>query len=933
MSKIFEAGAGTGKTTRLCITFFELYLDKSKNLKPPDIYIISFTEKAVTEIKDRLLRTITILYNTIQTIQDEKLISGNIFQSIDYLNNSETLHNIVRDHDAKSLKEYLTNLYINFEEININTIHSFCSKFLKKFYYEVGLEQDFKICDNEIYKYKVKKIINKFIINSLKNPSRQLFWQKVFTKIEPSSIISIIFELLNKNLDILQNIKTPDSFFQDIILPLAKDLNENQFKNELLKTGYITFDSILYLFYKLICEKPHILEYIKNQVRVILIDEIQDVDPIQYKILWKLCTENNGIIKDKIFLFGDAKQSIYSFRGADVDSYKKFRDAFTIKEQLNKNYRSVKNIVNFTNSMGSFLFGKEYSCVESFINASTIIRENNIELYFFDNTPEGRQSIKELEARFISLKIQELINKHRNKIQYKDIGILIRTIKNLPLLKEEFNKEKIPYIVYGGSEFFKRSEVIGFINMLKTIYMPYDKINIISFYRSIYKFANDEEIFSIFTNRQAPWQIDGSLIRDELLKNKITELILKVLTKMGYIGEYTSEQKYIAYANITKLIEIILSLEEDILFSDLLELFDNFLQKKEQEAIIFDETLDAVRIMTIHKAKGLEFKIVIVPFLDATSLVSIDEKLQLRYILGTTIDKEIEISGCYSVSKENKYYLNETSKEYFTKLWDGKEELNRLFYVAITRAKDLLILSSFPGSKIPQKTFIYKLLDYLNHTYNICRKKTSTGIGLYNDVIEYLKDKKEISIPGTQTKVDIKILKEQALNVSSPLKTYSSDIYVVNIPHDKIKLIEKKWKEREESLRKIITERLFIYPSSVKSKRESNIEISRDDQESRYPATRALLVGQIVHEVLNELDFSKPNIDFVLSKLSIKHNITTNIRKKVENIIKKFVESDVFKQISKHYEILYRELPIIYKKGENEHITGYIDIVLKKDSL
>jgi ATP-dependent helicase/nuclease subunit A len=929
MSKLFEAGAGTGKTTKLCNTFLQLFF--SSNSEPSDFYIISFTEKAVSEIKERLLENALKLY----PYKNSPLL----ISAAECVKNNKELENVISKLNKKDLEKKIETFYLNFEEIHINTIHSFCSHFLRRYFLELNLQPDFKVCDTSQYNTKNKEIYNFIIASLLENTSYKKLFSSLFTYIEPQKLNNILTKLYERNIILsnttqsfheqINNIYLPhhnNSYFPNIILFLIKEINKEEYTQMLLKNGYITFNQILYLFYILLQRSEKVREDIKNKVKFLLVDEIQDVDPIQYKIIWELVNENSKLIENKVYLFGDKNQSIYSFRDADTKSFNTFSKIFVQPLKLNTNYRSYPPIVYFTNHLGKFLFGEEYLQLTPF-RTDSFAKENNIQLYFMDILTNCANE-KEAEAIFITKKIHHLKYDYPG-LEFRDIAILLQTTTHLDILCEQLTRHKIPYIIYGGSQFFKKPEIVAFINFLKAIYMPYDKITLLSLLRDIFTFFNDEQVKitfqansveEILSRIKKAAKADIKNLRNAILKSNIVDIILNVMQKRGYIGKYLNPAHYNnAYANLTKIIEIIFSQEDEILFSDLVEFLQKSSQEKEQEAIVYDETIDAVKIMTVHKAKGLEFKVVILPFLNST-ISHKQEDFQIKFLLGNKIDDELQ-----TVIKYQKNYLDISSKNYFESLEKENEEIKRLFYVATTRAKDILILTSFitNSSKISKDSFLFHLVRYLSKSLNI--EDQPITIKQYRFLIDYLKNTEKILKINGEFQIYSEIIQPENINSSDniPKETLLSNTAEVSFSKNK-----NIWKEREKTYKKNINLGLFCYPSLLLRKNIENIETTNDDPEVKSKVTQSVLVGQLVHECLKEIDFRSQDINGIVKKIETKYALNFTIVKKVSSILELAKSRGLFEKLRK-YEVLYRELPFMYKKDKSVYITGYIDILLK----
>ena len=505
----------------------------------------------------------------------------------------------------------------------------------------------------------------------------------------------------------------------------------------------------------------------------IAIDEYQDSNYVQEYILNIISRSNN------IFMVGDVKQSIYKFRQACpdlfLDKYNKYStqgNELGTKIKLFKNFRSNKNILDITNKvfenimsekLGDINYneeeylnlGADYEKIENGLGISELnlidLKEDEV-LSEDDEINEIKK--EEIEAKFVANRIKELINykaqvKDKNggyrNVTYKDIVILLRsTAKLAPIYEKELIKNNIPVFSDSSTEYLESIEIQIIINLLKILDNPIDDISLVSVMRSIIGMFTDNEILSIrLCNKDGTYydclNIAKEKIEDENLKNKINvfinninmwrkesdylslaELLWKIYIDTGfysYVGLMPNGE--LRQANLKILFERAKDFEKTS-FKGVFY-FIKFIEKIKNgnsdmsSAKIIGENENVVRIMSIHKSKGLEFPIV---FLSSTSKkinmkdISSDLLLHQKIGLGPeyiNYDKRIE----YSTSAKDAIKV-------IIKNENIAEEM-RVLYVALTRAKEKLIITGVTNDlnkDIDEKKDALKIYEKNSNTIN-----------------------------------------------------------------------------------------------------------------------------------------------------------------------------------------------------------------------
>lgn len=447
----------------------------------------------------------------------------------------------------------------------------------------------------------------------------------------------------------------------------------DEYQSHLAAYNAVDFDDLIVLPRKILESEHELLGQFRDQYRYITVDEFQDTSSAQYGVLKLLAEKYRNVC-----VVGDDDQSIYSWRGANYENLMQFeRDFPELKEiKLEQNYRSTKTILLAANGLIKNNRNRKIKRLWTGIE-----KEHPIEIHYPPNEIE--------EGKFIAETIKDI--RFREKIPYHDIGVLVRTNSLTRSIEEVFLSENIPYSVSGGSSFFERKEVRDIISYLKVCANPDDDVNLLRIIntprrgigkRTLLQIRDtaDQKGCSFYSALSALYHASDSPLpervknsigdfydliensRSSLLKAKsLSEAVNTLVENIAYwswlVQEYQTNEKIAKYKyrNITLFIDLIDRWEKDPdNFETGLYAFLNRITLITKDDI--DDTSDGkVNLMTIHAAKGLEFS---------------------RVFVAGVEDKIIPHGKAIEEDPSN------------------IEEERRLFYVAITRAKEKLFLSS-----------------------------------------------------------------------------------------------------------------------------------------------------------------------------------------------------------------------------------------------
>lgn len=551
---------------------------------------------------------------------------------------------------AKEMKERVDRLVgMGADSAWIMTFHAACVRILRRYICRIGYDNNFTIYDTDDQKSVIKDILKRKNLDPKQYKDR--------------TILSVISNAKD-------NLISPDDMYQSSggnynTMKTAEIYREYQ--EQLKKNNAVDFDDIIGLTVKLFNEDKEVLRYYQERFRYIMVDEYQDTNRAQFNLI-RLLAGGHG----NLCVVGDDDQSIYKFRGADInnilDFEKYFNDAKIIK--LEQNYRSTQKILDVANEVIKNNAGRKDKRLWTSVKDGTKVIFN-----VYENGYE--------EARGIA---EDIAHRHLyDRKDYSDFAILYRTNAQSRSLEEKLIEKNIPYRIYGGINFYARREIKDILAYLKTIDNARDDLAVkrilnvpkrgigAASVAKVDDYAYENDITFYVALRQAKevpglqravLKVEGFVTQIEVLKSKsqyigVGKLIEEIIETVGYSDYIDAESESDEQAterrqNIDELISKAVQYEETVDEPSL----SGFLEEVALVADIdnLDENNDMVSLMTIHSAKGLEFPIVY--------LAGMEDGLFPSYMSISTGD-ESDI-----------------------------EEERRLCYVGITRAKETLIMSA-----------------------------------------------------------------------------------------------------------------------------------------------------------------------------------------------------------------------------------------------
>jgi len=752
----------------------------------------------------------------------------------------------------------------------------------------------------------------------------------------------------------LLEIREGDENFSKYALGFLRDL-KNVFKeyrknvDELKRqSGGIDFNDMIFAAYRLFRDhKDLVRAHFLNRYSYILIDEFQDTDPIQCKIIWTILG-NLREKSDRLFVVGDPKQSIYLFRDADVTLFKEMQEIIQdgLKGKivpLNINFRSTPQIVYFVNYLFSKILSSsskpwEFGYEPLDVSHERINDSGSVELLLAPSTMDGQERSNS-EAEMIARRIQNLIETENKKIywdeckrklssprpaQYSDVAILLQRRTNLRYLERALQKYGIPYHVSSGLGFYERQEIVDLFNLLKFLDNILDDVALYGILRSPYFGISDVQLHKIAKSgsgslwsrvQQCSQQHESSAVSNavRLLEDwssrahvePIADLLRVIIESSGIYAVYgglVDGSRIIA--NLEKFLQIARDAQMHgiTLISDFAAELELLIDEApmEGEGQIDSENANVVKIMTVHASKGLEFPIVVIP--DMAGKGEKDRPpLMVDEILGI---------GLRVPDPSNEYKLRDTFQLQLLKMRrDEKSEAERkrLFYVAVTRAKDHLILC---GSIIEEIESLEEGATWLDWTY-ACLGINGKNIQDGAVTFEWPKGSSTIiSIPIIDDPEDIPAeIRERKPEL---LEAPEQDLSKAEMPEF---LRPVQLPEPEHIFSASEVEEYKLCPKKYNSK----YVIGDPDRDIILPATgeNARIQGLIIHEIFQGKDPS-----MVFRKYSISDSNKEGLYRECYD---NFLSSDFMKDVKEDH----RELPFL-ARIDGILFSGKIDRITKK---
>ncbi|MCB0308011.1 MAG: UvrD-helicase domain-containing protein [Bdellovibrionales bacterium] len=702
--------------------------------------------------------------------------------------------------------------------------------------------------------------------------------------------------LLATRLDIIQTALRKKIFCE--VLEIMKGF-VNQVELKKNEQSLLDFDDLLIKVRDLLKDQSGVKEQIQRRFSHILVDEVQDTDPLQAEILWRISSDQahadwreTQLTPGKLFVVGDPKQSIYRFRKANLEMYTHMNNLIEKhgeKLVIQQNFRSSRPITDSVNQIFRKLFIEQYSDISALDDHQFLDSQSPIHFLIpsVKNLQTGADDLRKVEAAMIAGHIRNMLLEKRTlvfdpverklrNVTVADIAVLFPTTTGIEHYEEALRDHGLPFSIEGGGSFFERHEIHGVIETMKASLYPQDSVCVVAALKSVIFGCSDDQLLKLF---QVSQTFDYRKIDTDKLDRHV-QAAVGILKKLNCIGNdrpsiivsrliewcfvlpaamlrYNGEQ---ACGNLHKLELMIKHLEIQNI-----QTLNEFLQwvniakqeSNEPEAIVHDRTGERVHLLTIHRSKGLEFPIVI--------LANMNSRINLKErIIVDSLRENVEVG---LGSKDKRFATGSFEKQLDLEREAHLEEQKRMFYVALTRARDQIIMTK-PNSKESLEGYNRWILDIYDNQ-DIVRSESEI-------------DNKTMTRTIRMTK-----------NIDDHLD-------------QKINSLFSEYQSMEHGDSAIL--RGFRSDTKLNDSLGSKI-------------------GTLFHRVIEQLDYSKKNHRPLLKKICLEMGLGF-LEKRVETLFENFYQMNLYDRLLGAQRI-YREVPFVCENTNGEPFEGAMDCVFE----
>ena len=731
------------------------------------------------------------------------------------------------------------------------------------------------------------------------------------------------------------------------------------FRERFLRDGHVSFDGLLVRARNLVRDHKSVRAELKRRYRTILIDEFQDTDPIQYEILLYLAEQPDQTVSDwrkvqlkpgKLFVVGDPKQSIYAFRHADIEAYLQVVEKIIMAQggiecRLTTNFRSDGAILDVVNGVFEKLIQAQAGLQPAYIaiepaperpTVSGLLPKLLVRKIIAPGDQIDAESARRIEGESLARWLKESvldkaqILNARGETVYahaKDIAILMRKLTDVHDYLEPFRRHGIRYVVEGERHFYAAKEIIEAVNLLRAVENPHDRLALVGVLRSPLGGLTDLQIYQLHRENQLDYRRSEKIIRKDFpdtlfplyqaltklnqetrslpvgaaVEHVFSTLPVELLAACHFHGEQ-------AVANLAKLRRQADQLGREgltTLKGAIRQLEQRVLDVKDEgESLLAEENIDAVRIMSIHRAKGLEFPVVILGgcHTGTEGRRSAEAESSFDWSTGLTglrIGQTADLAGLYIAEKNRAR---------------NSEEQKRLLYVAMTRAREHLVISCVPGNRRSRGSFLAMLDASLGDSISGAQASTRVEIG--------------------EGMVDIEIVNQRLSPPShAPAKATRSK------KNPSWKSYLDHWARRTAKYQQARESPLFLTPTLLKRLEQTSTEAG---DKLIIPAPRktpALMVGDLTHRFLQCWEFggTTSNLDEQLGSF-IDGTLPAEfaperaaIEIEIHEILAAFFRSRAYAELA-GAKILGREVPLLMP-WDDQIMEGVIDLIYEKNGL
>ena len=731
-----------------------------------------------------------------------------------------------------------------------------------------------------------------------------------------------------------------------LLLPFAE-----RFRKAYAAAGLVSFDGLLTRARSLVRDHPRVREQLKRRFKAILIDEFQDTDPVQYEIILYLAEETGRsadtwkdvrLERGKIFVVGDPKQSIYAFRRADIEAYldvveKKIKAQDGIECRLTTNFRSHGKILDVVNGVFERLIRPKDGLQPLYVGIEPAPGEETEGAPFrkvairrvaggegkTDNERARRLEAENL-ARWLDEEVlgkAEIIDSGQPRlVRSGDVALLFRKLTDIHYYIEPLRRRGLRYVVEGERHFYAVQEVIDTVNLLRAVDNPHDKLALVGVLRSPLGGLTDAEIYELSRRRLLDYTSPIDLLTPENVRELYAILVRLNREVRGLpVGEAVArvfesapvrllaaaalhgEQ---AVANLEKL-----RLQAEIMGREPLSSFKSVIARlessvlrvdEETESALAEENLDAIRLLSIHKSKGLEFPVVVlagshsVPNQggDRESCVLQDWSTGLA---GLRVGRWRSLPAVFIAEKARRR---------------EREEQKRVLYVAMTRAREHLTISCAATDRPPRASYLGLLTETLGDDIGGMDRRL---------------------IPAGAGAIELQPVDE---SLQPPVRARPRDSAAPAVDWH---VYAATWTRRADKMRAAREQPLFLSPTLLKQ-REAELTEAIFEKEKLALAELPLRIGELAHRFLEYWDFSRAPEQFEAEVAPFLDRWLTGrwkanraeIERELREILGAFFPSPAYRGLAAA-RILGREVPLLLHWEDAAVMEGVIDLLYEKD--
>lgn len=733
------------------------------------------------------------------------------------------------------------------------------------------------------------------------------------------------------------------TFLSDLLnlfIPLVRNIRET-----FVRQGWLSFDGLLSRARALLFEHPTVRERIKREYRALLVDEFQDTDPTQYEIILAV-SERQGtqaarwqemvLEPGKLFIVGDPKQSIYAFRRADIEAFDRVVEKVTseggVAQALTTNFRSDGAVLEPVNETFDRLFERrplvqpanvrlevrpqrKPASIEPGVRLCVTTPDGEDEM--FDSAGATRAE-SEVLARWLT---EDILS--RPTVKPGHVAFLFRKLTQADAYLDALRRHEIPYVIEGEKHFYRRQEVIDLVNLLRVLDHPHDEIALTGLLRSPLGGLMDRELYELkraghfnylLADHLGTWPHARADAVRRLYEHlswlhraipvlplaEALELIFDRLPILDLAAASLHGEQ--AVANLLKVKQTAGSLADrpHMTLSGFVELMIARLEEQpdESESLLAEESLEAVHVLTIHKAKGLEFPIVVLPGLHQGSG-------RERSAPQVSYDWS---SSTYGLSLGRHRSLGSLLVQHKLRLREDAER-RRVLYVGMTRAKELLLLSGGVTARSVGETVLELL----------------RGIGTG-----------EIGDPSTEAlTIGTSRIPQRVVTAPErkrPRRRVDRAVGVTSIDPQEIALL---WEMRTARWKATREREHHLTPTGL----DKRADLVRGEPIAvRQEPTIGRLVGVVAHRLLEQWDFSRDPSGLSTQVGTVLRSVlgpdeqshAEAVEDSVNELFATFGRSQAYARL-RSSQILGREVPFIIPWGERQVMEGVVDLLYRLD--